>query len=100
MRDYWLKGSRVHSVHSGRVLSIQISTEKVQKFIRNSNGNIYLSGLCWRKYTSSDIDEIEDELIAFEKRISEGTIPKKEKIYEVNNFVSKDRFLSDIQSDY
>jgi superfamily II DNA or RNA helicase/HKD family nuclease len=81
------------------IINFKSVTEKVQKFIENSNGKYILERPLLEKIYEADVDEIEKELADFEQRISEGTIPRTEKIYKVNEFISKDRFLTDIQSD-
>jgi ERCC4-related helicase/HKD family nuclease len=80
------------------ILNFKSVTEKVQIFINNSGGRYILDRrLLLNSY--DDIDEIEKVLKDFELRVSEGVFPKNDKVYKINEFVSKDDFLADIQSD-
>jgi len=81
------------------IVNFKSVTEKVQKFIENSEGKYVLDRPLLEKIYEADIDEIEEELASFEERISEGTFPKTYKVYDVEEFISKDRFLADIQFD-
>jgi len=81
------------------IINFKSVTEKVQAFIENSNGKYILDRPLLEKIYEADIDEIEEELTGFEERISEGTFPKTYKVYDVEEFISKDRFSVDIQSD-
>ena len=74
-------------------------TEKVQQFIKNSNGKYILDRNLLEDIYDLDIDEIEEALKEYETLIGTGILPKNYKIYEIDTFTSKDRFLSDIQSD-
>lgn len=81
------------------IINFKSVTEKVRAFIENSRGKYILDRPLLEKIYDTDIDEIEGELANFEQRISEGTFPKTYKVYDVEEFRSKDRFLADIQSD-
>ena len=83
------------------IINFKSITEKVQAFIEKSGGRYILDRSLLEKIYEKDIDEIEEELIDFEQRITEGNFPKTYKVYNINDkeFKSKDRFLSDIQSD-
>ena len=81
------------------ILNFKSVTEKVQAFIESSRGKHILDRSLLEKIYDADLDDIETELALFEERISEGTFPRTYKVYDVNEFMSKDRFLSDIQSD-
>ncbi len=81
------------------ILNFKSVTEKVQAFIESSRGKHILDRSLLEKIYDADLDDIETELALFEERISEGTFPRTYKVYDVNEFISKDRFLSDIQSD-
>jgi superfamily II DNA or RNA helicase/HKD family nuclease len=81
------------------IINFKSVTEKVQAFIENSGGKYILDRPLLEKIYEADIDEIEEELAGFEQHISEGTFPKTYKVYNVEEFISKDRFLADIQSD-
>ena len=74
-------------------------TEKVQQFIENSDHKFILDRKLMNKIYTSDIDEIEEELKKFEEKLGEGNYPKSYKIYEVDNFKRKKKFLKDIESD-
>ena len=74
-------------------------TEKVQQFIKNSDHKFILDRKLMNKIYTSDIDEIEEELKKFEEKLGEGNYPKSYKIYEVDNFRRKKKFLKDIESD-
>jgi superfamily II DNA or RNA helicase/HKD family nuclease len=46
-----------------------------------------------------DVEEMEKKLVEYEQQIAAGVYPKKHKRYKIENFVMKDRFIEDIQSD-
>jgi len=46
-----------------------------------------------------DVEEMEKKLLEYEQQIAAGVYPKKHKRYKIENFVMKDRFIEDIQSD-
>jgi len=81
------------------IVNFKSVTEKVQTFVENSGGKYILDRPLLEKIYEADIDEIEEELVGFEQRISEGTFPRTYKVYNVNEFESSDKFLKDIQSD-
>jgi superfamily II DNA or RNA helicase/HKD family nuclease len=64
-------------------------TEKVQKFIANSGGKYVLERKLIDKAYESDEDEIEEELRSFELKLTSGTYPKHEKVYNVYGFAEK-----------
>jgi ERCC4-related helicase len=74
-------------------------TETVLKFIENSNGKYILDRKLLEQIYLDDIDDIENSLMEYEKKLEQGVINKKEKIYKINDFKYKDRFLNDIKSD-
>ena len=51
------------------------------------------------KIFESDVDEIEEYLKEYEQKLGEGKYPKSYKIYEVDSFKLKEKFLKDIESD-
>lgn len=74
-------------------------TEKVQQFIENSGGKYILDRKLIDQICEYDEDEIEEELKEFELRLTSGNYPKHYKVYNVNEFSEKDKFLADIQAD-
>lgn len=74
-------------------------TDKVQQFIKNSGNKFILDRSLMDKIFDSDIDEIEECLKEYEKKLGEGKYPKSYKIYDVEKFKLKDQFLKDIESD-
>ena len=74
-------------------------TDKVQKFIENSGGKFILDRKLIDKIYEYDEDEIEEELKEFEKKLTSGNYPKHYKVYNVNEFAEKDKFLADMQED-
>jgi len=74
-------------------------TDKVQKFIKNSDGKFILDRKLMNSIYEEDIDEIGKQLQEYEQKLGEGKYPKSYKIYEVNKFALKDQFLRDIESD-
>ena len=74
-------------------------TDKVQQFIINSDYKFILDRKLIEKIYEDDIDEIEQDLKKFEEKLGEGNYPKSYKIYKVNEFKYKDKFLADIESD-
>jgi len=81
------------------IINFKSITEKVQTFIEKSGGKYILDRRLLERIYESDIDEIQEELEAFEQRIAEGNFPKTYKVYDVPTFKVKQRFLDDIQSD-
>jgi len=74
-------------------------TNKVQQFIINSGNKFVLDRNLMDKIFDSDIDEIEEYLKEYEKKLGEGKYPKSYKVYDVSKFKLKDQFLKDIESD-
>ncbi len=74
-------------------------TNKVQQFIVNSGNKFVLDRNLMDKIFDSDIDEIEKYLKEYEQKLGEGKYPKSYKIYDVNSFKLKDKFLKDTESD-
>ncbi len=74
-------------------------TGKVQKFIGNSGGKFILDRKLIDKIYECDEDEIEGELTEYEQRLTSGIYPKHYKVYNVNEFAEKDKFLAEIQED-
>lgn len=74
-------------------------TSKVQQFVENSDNKFILDRSLMDKIYESDIDEIEEYLKEYEQKLGEGKYPKSYKVYEVDKFKLKDKFLKDIESD-
>jgi len=74
-------------------------TKKVLDFIKNSGGKYILDRNLIDKICEYDTDDIEEELKKFEEKLSQGNYPKSNKVYDVNEFVHKEEFLADIESD-
>ena len=74
-------------------------TGKVQQFIKNSGGKYILDRKLIDQISGLDEDEIAEKLEEFEAKLVPGVYPKHYKIYNVDEFAEKDKFLSDIQSD-
>jgi superfamily II DNA or RNA helicase/HKD family nuclease len=81
------------------IMNFKSITRKIQAFIENTGGQYILDRSLLEKIYDWGIDDIEEALADFEQHISEGTFPKTYKVYNVEEFVAKDRFLADIQSD-
>lgn len=75
------------------------TTELVLEFIRNSENRYILDRDLMEKIYEADEDEMEEELKRFQQKLIDKNLPKKNKIYNVNNFVFKDEFLTDIYKD-
>jgi len=73
--------------------------EKVLEFIKKTNGKYVLERKIVEKAYEDNPDELEQALIEFAAKLEEKTVPKHEKIYNVNEFESKEQFLNDINSD-
>jgi len=74
-------------------------TEKVQQFIKNSGGKYILDRKLMDQIYELDEDEIAEKLEEFEAKLVPGVYPKHYKVYTVDEFAEKDKFLADIQSD-
>jgi len=74
-------------------------TEKVQQFIKNSGGKYILDRKLIDQIYELDEDEIAEKLEGFKANLVSGVYPKHYKVYDVNEFAEKDKFLADIQSD-
>lgn len=74
-------------------------TEKVQSFIKNSGNKFILDRKLLVSIFEEDIDDIESALLAYEQKLGEGNYPKSYKVYNVNSFKDKGKFLDDIESD-
>ncbi|MFH1890546.1 MAG: helicase-related protein [Candidatus Kuenenbacteria bacterium] len=73
--------------------------EKVSEFIKNSNGQFILDRKLMENIYSWDEEDIEKELSDYQDRLGQGDYPKHYKIYKLNEFVNKDKFIKDIESD-
>jgi superfamily II DNA or RNA helicase/HKD family nuclease len=77
-----------------------ISVHKVVlEFINKTNGKYVLERKIVEKAYEDKPEELEQALIEFAAKLEEKTVPKHEKIYNVNEFKSKDQFLKNIHSD-
>ncbi len=74
-------------------------TIKVLEFIKHSKGKYILDRKLLEKIYDSDVEEIEEELKKYVDKISEGNYPKSDRVYEIDKFEYKDKFLSHINSD-
>ena len=74
-------------------------TDKVQKFIENSDGKFILDRKLMDNIYEEDADVIEEQLEEYEQKLGEGQYPKSYKIYEIDKFKLKEQFLHDIESD-
>jgi len=74
-------------------------TEKVQQFIKNSGGKYILDRKLIDQIYELDEDEIAEKLEEFAERLTTGVRSRHDKIYDVNEFAEKDKFLSHIQND-
>jgi len=73
-------------------------TDTVLKFI-NKTGKYILDRSLLEKIYDKDIDEIEECLKEYAETIREGRYPKDHRVYEIEKFKEKDKFLEDIKSD-
>ncbi|MFW0862064.1 MAG: helicase-related protein [Candidatus Komeilibacteria bacterium] len=73
--------------------------EKVSEFVKNSKGQFILDRKLMEDIYNLDLDDIDNELSKYEERLGEGNYPKNYKIYNINDFKHKDKFLKDIESD-
>jgi len=74
-------------------------TERVRTFIKNSNGKFILDRKLLQKIYEMDSDEIEYYLKEYSENILKGDYPKNHKIYDIDKFVYKEKFVEDIKSD-
>jgi superfamily II DNA or RNA helicase/HKD family nuclease len=73
-------------------------TDTVLQFI-NKTGKYILDRSLLDKIYDKDIDEIEEYLKEYAETIKEGRYPKEHKVYEIERFKEKDKFLEDIKAD-
>jgi len=73
-------------------------TELSLKFIEKTESYILDRSLLERIY-DKEPEEIEKYLAEYVEKINAGQYPKNHKIYKLSDFVYKDEFLADIQSD-
>jgi len=73
-------------------------TKTVLQFINTTQKYILDRSLLLKIY-NKDIDEIEEELKDYAERIRNNEYPKNHKIYEIEKFKEKERFLNDIKGD-
>ncbi len=72
--------------------------ETVQKFIKKTNKYILDRALIEKIY-QEDEDYIESILKDFAERLESEIQPRSNKIYEINKFEKKDKFITDIEDD-
>jgi len=73
-------------------------TKTVLQFINKTQRYILDRSLLLKIY-NKDIDDIEEELKDYAERIKNNKYPKNHKIYEIEKFKGKERFLNDIMGD-
>ena len=71
----------------------------VQQFIENSGGRYILDRRLVERNYDLDPDEIDEMLEEFSRNLQEERRPKNDRIYEVNSFELKEKFLNDIKLD-
>ncbi|MBI1833355.1 MAG: DEAD/DEAH box helicase family protein [Candidatus Andersenbacteria bacterium] len=81
------------------IMNLEMVTEKMQQFIKNSDGKFILDRKLIEKIYEEELDVIEEEIIKFEQKLGEGNYPKSYKVYDVNSFKEKQRFYADIEAD-
>ena len=73
-------------------------TENSKKFIQKT-GEYVLDRALLEKIYELDADEIEKYLLEYEEKISKGEYPKNHKRYKLKDFVYKNEFIADLDSD-
>jgi len=73
-------------------------TEHVLQFINKTNKYILDRSLLEKIY-DSDTEIIEEKLKEFAEELLKGNYPKNNRIYDLNKFIYKDDFISDVKSD-
>jgi len=73
-------------------------TDKVLEFI-NKTGRYILDRSLLLKIYDREIEEIEKELKDYVERIKKNEYPKNHKVYEIEKFRERERFLNDIKAD-
>lgn len=73
--------------------------EKVLEFIKKTNGKYVLERKIVEKAYENSPEELEEALVTFAAKLEEKTVPKHERIYDVNEFKSREQFLSNISTD-
>jgi superfamily II DNA or RNA helicase/HKD family nuclease len=74
-------------------------TNTVRQFINKTHKYILDRDLLEKIY-DKELDEIEEYLKEYAEKIRKNEYPKNHKIYEVNKFKDKEKFLQDIDSDF
>ena len=72
--------------------------KNVLEFIDKTNKYILDRGLLERIH-DKELEEIENDLKEYSEKITKGEYPKNHKIYEIENFRFKEKFINDIKSD-
>ena len=73
--------------------------EVVLQFIENSNGKYILDRDLMEKIYEFDSEEIDEILQRFENELLKRKTPKNTTVYSIDDFQSKEKFLSDINKD-
>jgi len=80
------------------VRNFKTITQNCLEFVKKTNEYI-LDRTLLEKIHEMDDDEIESHLIVYEEKINMGEYPKNHKRYKLKDFVFKDRFISEMESD-
>lgn len=72
---------------------------KVDRFIKKSGGKYILDRALIETIYDSHIDDIEERLKEYAKKLEEGDYPRNNRIYDINTFAREKEFLEDIGSD-
>jgi len=81
------------------IINFRDITETVIEFIQKT-GRYILDRDLLQKIYQEDLETIEWHLKQYSEKIRRNEYPKNHKIYEINKFKDKTRFLNDINSDY
>ncbi|MDQ3021103.1 MAG: phospholipase D-like domain-containing protein [Bacteroidota bacterium] len=81
------------------VRNFKTITENVLQFIDKSNNKFILDRKLLQKINELDDEDIEEQLKEYSERILKGDYPKNHKVYDINNFAYKDKFIKDINDD-
>lgn len=73
--------------------------ECVLKFIENSKGKYVLDRDLIEKIYQNNTEDIEKALLEFAQKLEEQTVPKNDRIYNINEFQKKAEFLDNINGD-
>lgn len=73
--------------------------EVVMEFI-DKTGNYILDRVLLEKIYELDVEQIEDALNQYARKMKEKEYPKNHRVYDIKKFKNKEKFLEDIKSDY